>query len=188
MGLWGYGAMAPILSDQGVCTKPHRQAASAAGHCLIAFLPAFMQFCCRGNFVAAGYTISLMHPPSSHRLGRRAEWAALLLLVAKGYRPRHRRWRGGGGELDLVMQQHGEIVFVEVKARSSDQFGGAVAAIDGHKKKTLIRASSAYLSRFGLWEKPCRFDVVTFERKGGLVPWSVRHYRNAFQPDLGRMM
>ena len=35
-------------------------------------------------------------------LGRFGEWAALLLLLAKGYRPRHRNWRGAGGELDVV--------------------------------------------------------------------------------------
>ena len=51
-----------------------------------------------------------------------------MLLAAKGYRVRHRNWRGGGGELDLVAERRREIVFVEVKARSSDLYGGAVAA------------------------------------------------------------
>jgi putative endonuclease len=127
-----------------------------------------------------------MKRPGSHRLGHRAELAALVVLVVKGYRPLHRNWRGGGGELDLVMRHRGETVFVEVKARSGQDFGGAVAAIDAKKKKTLIRASSAYLSHFGLWESPCRFDVVTFERQSGFIPWKIRHYRNAFRPDLGR--
>ena len=129
-----------------------------------------------------------MSSHSSHRFGRRAEWAALVLLMVKGYRPLHRNWRGAGGELDLAMRHRGETVFVEVKARSGQDFGGAVAAIDAKKKKTLIRASSAYLSRFGLWERPCRFDVVTFERRRGIWPWKIRHYQNAFRPDLGRQM
>jgi len=75
-----------------------------------------------------------MRRSSAHRLGRRAEWATLLLLMIKGYRPRHRNWRGAGGELDLVMQRSGEIVFVEVKARSDDLYGGAAAAFNDKKK------------------------------------------------------
>ncbi len=110
----------------------------------------------------------------------------MFLLLAKGYRLRHRNWRGAGGELDLVMERRGEIVFVEVKARSSDDFGGAAAALNDKKKKTLTRVSAAYLGRFSLWDRPCRFDLVTIERPGGLFPWRVRHYRNVFRPDRGR--
>ncbi len=127
-----------------------------------------------------------MPRPQPHRLGRRAEWAALLMLMAKGYRPRHRNWRGAGGELDLVMQHRDETVFVEVKARSDDLYGGAAAALNAKKQKVLVRAASAYLGRFGLWEHPCRFDLVTVERRSGILPWRIRHYRNVFQPNLGR--
>lgn len=122
------------------------------------------------------------------RRGRRAEWIALLLLLLKGYRPRHRNWLGGGGELDLVVQRGREIVFVEVKMRSSELFGGAIGAVTKEKQKTLCRASSAYLSRHGLWDRPCRFDIVTMEKKAGFPPWRIRHYRDAFRPDLGRML
>jgi putative endonuclease len=124
--------------------------------------------------------------PTSHRLGRRAEWAALLLLMAKGYRPRHRNWSGAGGELDLVMQHRGTTVFVEVKARSGEDFGGAAAALTAKKQKVLTRTASAYLGRYDLWRRPCRYDLVTFERIGGLFPWRIRHYKNVFQPNLGR--
>lgn len=127
-----------------------------------------------------------MKRTSGHKLGRRAEWAALLLLMAKGYRPRHRRWRGAGGELDLVMRQRGATVFVEVKARSDDLYGGAAAALSTKKQHVLTRTASAYLGRYGLWERPCRFDLVTIEKTGGLFPWRIRHYRNVHQPNLGR--
>jgi putative endonuclease len=130
--------------------------------------------------------ITNMKRDTGHKLGRRAEWAALLLLVAKGYRLRHRNWRGAGGELDLVMRHRDETVFVEVKARSGDLFGGAAAALNAKKQKFLTRTASAYLSRFGLWDRPCRYDLVTVERKGGIFPWRIRHYRNVFQPNLGR--
>jgi putative endonuclease len=118
--------------------------------------------------------------------GWRAEWAVLLLLVLRGYRPLHRNWRGSGGEIDLVMRHRGEIVFVEVKARSGDLYGGAVASFDHKKRKVLERAAAAYLGRHGLWDRPCRFDLVTVERRGRLRPWRIRHYKNAHRPDLGR--
>jgi len=123
-----------------------------------------------------------------HKLGRRAEWVALLLLLAKGYRLRHRNWRGAGGELDLVMQRGGEIVFVEVKARSGDLYGGAAGAFDRRKREVLVRVSAAYLSRHGLWERPCRYDLVTIDRAGGLLPWRVRHWPDVFQPNRGRRL
>lgn len=126
-----------------------------------------------------------MAPRSGHRLGRAAEWLALLLLLLKGYRFRHRNWRGAGGELDLVVERRREIVFVEVKARSSEEFGGAAGAMNEKKRKAVVRAASAYLSRHGLWKRPCRFDVVTVEGRPGPLPWRVRHYRDAFRPDLG---
>jgi putative endonuclease len=120
--------------------------------------------------------------------GRRAEWAALLLLVTKGYRLRHHNWRGAGGELDLVVERRREVVFVEVKARSSDLFGGAAAAVDAAKRRHLIRTSSAYLSAYGLWNRPCRFDIVTVERQPRFPFWRIRHQPNAFRADLGRRL
>ena len=136
--------------------------------------------------LAYGINVTDMKRSPGHKLGRRAEWVALLLLTIKGYRPRHRNWRGAGGELDLVMQRRGEIVFVEVKARSDDLYGGAAAAFDDNKKRILTRTSAAYLSRYSLWERPCRFDLITVERVAGILPWRVRHFRDAFQPNRGR--
>jgi len=87
------------------------------------------------------------------------------------------------------MSRRGEIVFVEVKTRVSTDFGGAAAAVGRAKQAAMTRTASAYLGRFGLWDRPCRFDVVTVERRRGLFPpWTVTHYENAFRPDLGRTM
>ncbi len=108
--------------------------------------------------------------------------------LAKGYRPRHRNWRGPRSEIDLVVSKGQEIVFVEVKTRGSTQFGGASAAVDAEKQRALTRAAMAYLSRFGLWDSPCRFDVITIERVPRFPFWRLRHLRNAFSPELGRIM
>ncbi len=126
-------------------------------------------------------------PRTAHlRTGRRGELAALVLLLLKGYRLRDRNWSSPVGELDLVMERRGEVVFVEVKTRRGTGFGGALGAVDALKRKQLVRVATSYLSRHGLWERPCRFDVVGVERVGGLFPWRIRHVAGAFRADVGR--
>jgi putative endonuclease len=125
---------------------------------------------------------------SRRSAGRRGELAALVLLTLKGYRLRHRNWRGPSGELDLVVERRRELVFVEVKTRRGGLYGGAVAAVDHEKRRALVRTAAAYLSRYGLWERPSSFDVVTIERRARLPFWRIRHLRNAFEPNLGRIL
>jgi putative endonuclease len=122
------------------------------------------------------------------RTGRRGELVALVVLSFKGYRLRHRNWQGPTGELDLVFSRRGEVVFVEVKTRSSEAFGGAVAAVTRDKQSTILKTAASYMSRHGLWERPARFDVVTVERRPGFPGWRVRHLKDVIRPDLGRMM
>ncbi len=129
-----------------------------------------------------------MNRSRSGRRGRRAEWAAALYLLLRGYRIRHRNWEGGGGELDLVVSRGGILVFVEVKMRSVKTFGGAVQAVDGRKRRRLVRAAGAYLTRFGLWQAPSRFDIVTVERRASFPWWRIEHMPGAFRPDLGRRL
>lgn len=125
---------------------------------------------------------------SPARLGRVGEWAALVLLLVKGYRLRHRNWRASSGELDIVVEKAGEIVFIEVKTRSSELYGGAIGAFGASKRAAVTRTAQAYLGRFGLWHRPCRFDFISVERRGGPPWWRIRHIRHAFRPDLGRQM
>ena len=104
--------------------------------------------------------------------------------MAKGYRPRHRNWRGAGGEIDLVMRKRDTTVFVEVKARSDTSISAVPVrhiSITSKKQEVLTKdLIAAYLGRFNLWQLPCRFDLVTVERVGGLFPWRIRHYQRRF--------
>lgn len=69
-----------------------------------------------------------------------------------------------GGELDLIMQHRQVIVFVEVRYRKSQQFGGAAASVTRSKQQKLMRAASSWLAaRFGSFDTvDCRFDVLAF--------------------------
>lgn len=82
------------------------------------------------------------------------------MLQQKGYRILERNYRIAGGELDLIADDQGTLVFIEVKARRSNQFGGAPYAITPRKKQQIIKLALCYLSRHGLTNTDCRFDVI----------------------------
>lgn len=91
---------------------------------------------------------------------------------------RARNVRFRGGEIDLVMTDGVELVFVEVRSRASTRFGGAAASVDRRKQQRLALAARLFLmGRFGHRPWPaCRFDVVAIE--GERVDW----IRSAFTP------
>lgn len=93
-------------------------------------------------------------------LGLAGEKAAERYMRRNGYRIRDRRWRCPEGELDLVAEKGGEVVFIEVKTRVSTQFGGGLAAVDFLKSARLRAAAYAYLHRHSLWDAPFRIDVI----------------------------
>jgi len=95
--------------------------------------------------------------------------AAGLCLLERNYRTPGR----GGGEIDLVLREpDGTVVFVEVRSRSGQAFGGAGASIGATKQRRIVFAARHYLMRLGA-PPPCRFDAV-------LVEDSVQWIRGAF--------
>ena len=81
----------------------------------------------------------------AHRAGLGAEWAALALLAAKGYRILARRYGVTGGEIDIVARRGGTVVFVEVKLRPT--LDDARAAITPTKRRRIARAARVFVSR-----------------------------------------
>lgn len=94
------------------------------------------------------------------RLGLAGEKAAERYMKKNGYRIRDRRWRCPEGEIDLVAQKGGEVVFVEVKTRTTSSFGGARLAVDPFKAARLRAAAYVYLNRHSLYDAPFRIDVI----------------------------
>ena len=101
------------------------------------------------------------------RSGRAAERAAERALRRAGYRVLARNWRCGIGELDLVARDGDELVFVEVKAKSTDEFGAPGAMLTPRKRRQIARAAAAYLAAKKITSAPCRFDVVVVALEGG---------------------
>ncbi len=93
--------------------------------------------------------------------GAAAEDAACAHLLAAGCRLLARNCVFRVGELDLVMMEGQTVLFVEVRLRRDDRFGGAVASVDAGKRRKIARAAQAWLSaQPRLAQAPCRFDVV----------------------------
>jgi putative endonuclease len=114
-----------------------------------------------------------------HQFGQSSELWAEQFLLAKGYRILARNLRTQLGELDLVAEDKGVLVFVEVKGRSTEAFGGAVLAVDRRKQAKLVKLASQYLAQRHLSDRLCRFDVVLVQglsSAGGRI----EHLQNAF--------
>ncbi len=102
-------------------------------------------------------------PDSRRDFGRRAEAAAERELRHRGYRIIDRNVRTAGGELDLVALVGGTVVFVEVRARHSEDVGSPLESVGPQKRRQLTKLATSYLRQKKLLEQPARFDVVAVE-------------------------
>ncbi len=100
--------------------------------------------------------------------GDAAEDAALAFLRGEGLRQVERNFRCKGGEIDLIMQDGDTLVFVEVRQRSKDRFGGALASVTRAKQRRLIVAAQIFLQRYRM-PPACRFDVIGYD--GDRMNW-----------------
>lgn len=100
-------------------------------------------------------------------LGKMGENLACSELRRRGYAILARRYRTRHGEIDIIAREGATIVFVEVKARQGDAYGGGGAAVTVWKQQRIVRMATDFLARRGLLEEPCRFDVVTVDFEGG---------------------
>ena len=113
------------------------------------------------------------------QLGMIGEELAALELTARGYAVVARRYRTRHGEIDIVCEHEGTIVFVEVRARASAEFGRAAESITDAKKRKVSAMAVDYLARNELANRPCRFDVVAIDNAMGAAP-EITVYPNAF--------
>lgn len=109
--------------------------------------------------------------------GAGAEAEAAAWLEARGLTVRERNWRCRFGELDLVCEDAGTLVFVEVRARARADFGGAAGSITAAKRARLTAAARQYLAALPR-TPPCRFDCVLVS--GGDGDHRIEWLRNAF--------
>lgn len=110
----------------------------------------------------------------TQRQGARAESLACAHLEARGFRILARNLQARTGEIDIAGMDGPVLAFVEVRQRSTGQFGGAAASVGPHKQARLVRTAQIWLPRLaGRFLAgsipPCRFDVVAVHPEG--VQW-----------------
>ncbi len=112
-------------------------------------------------------------------LGVVGEEIAARELMSRGYVILERRYRTDRGEIDIVARDGETLVFVEVRARASAEFGSAAESVTSGKKRKVAALALEYLARHDIDAHPCRFDVVAIDAALSDAP-AVTVYPDAF--------
>ena len=116
-------------------------------------------------------------------IGKFGEDVASKYLEKKGYKIKERNYRTFLGEIDIIGEYKGNIIFVEVKTRRSDKFGYPEEAINFNKQRKIIKNALCYLAKYHLWKKNCCFDVILISISNHKDIKRIKHIRNAFYLD-----
>lgn len=109
------------------------------------------------------------------KIGNEKEGLACSYLKEQGFFILETNFWTRGGEIDIVAKEGGYLVFVEVKYRKSDRFGGSAYAISPKKIQSISRCALHYLKQRGVSpDSPIRFDAILIEGE------TISHIRNAF--------
>ena len=103
-------------------------------------------------------------------LGALGEELAVRELRSRGYAILERRYRTRHGEIDIVAEDDGVLVFVEVRARATGEFGAAAESVTREKQRRVTAMAVDFLARHRATTRPCRFDVVAIDRACDLSP------------------
>lgn len=111
-------------------------------------------------------------------VGKLGEQLAAQFLEEKGYTILERNYRYGHGELDIIAEKDGMLIFIEVKTKKFGDFGDPIHWITRGKQKQMGRIARGYLYERNITDRDCRFDVVLVTWEQGL--WKIDLIENAF--------
>ncbi len=120
---------------------------------------------------------------SRQRLGVAGERLAAEWLRQAGYLVRALNYRCQAGEIDIVAEEDGDIVFVEVKTRRGEAYGLPEEAVTAAKQRKLIAAAQTYLAEAGCSDAPWRVDMVAIALTPVGKLQEVRIYRHAISAE-----
>ena len=116
-----------------------------------------------------------MSGQDSRLKGRWGEDRAAEFLRDKGYRITDANWQCRFGEIDLIAEECGVLVFLEVKYRKNNRYGSPAEAVTSAKQRTICRVADFYrMSRRIPESQSCRFDVVAIQGE------QIEIYKDAF--------
>jgi len=100
------------------------------------------------------------------KLGEKGEGLAIEFLRKQGYKIVRRNYRTKIGEIDIIAIDKDTLVFIEVKARESMEYGHPFEAVNSNKRRKIANVAHLYLKKLKD-VPPCRFDVVSVYRVQG---------------------
>jgi len=100
---------------------------------------------------------------SKTQSGNYGESLAVNFLKKRGYKILERNYRIRGGEIDIVAREGELLVFVEVKARWSHEYGLPKESITYYKIKALLKTAAFYCVKINWGDKPYRIDMVSID-------------------------
>ncbi len=116
------------------------------------------------------------------QFGKAGEDAAVAFLKKKGYRIVRRNFRTAVGEIDIIAEHKKALVFIEVKTRSSAEFGHPAEAVSPAKQRKLAQTAESFLARYKVKNRDMRFDVAAVtgspDNPGS---WNVEIIEDAFR-------
>ncbi len=97
----------------------------------------------------------------THQIGQRAEEYAWQFLQQQGCVLIRQNYHCPWGEIDLIVRLRQILIFVEVRARRTDHFGGAAGSVTKAKQRKLVQTAAHFLQQFPEYaDDDCRFDVI----------------------------
>ncbi|RLA18535.1 MAG: YraN family protein [Gammaproteobacteria bacterium] len=111
-------------------------------------------------------------------IGQKAENRALEYLESNGLKLVERNYRCNRGEIDLIMDDAGTLVFVEVRYRKQNHFGSALESINRTKQKKIILSTKHYLAHHPE-DSPVRFDAIALSPTGTRL--EIQWVKSAFE-------
>jgi putative endonuclease len=112
------------------------------------------------------------------RIGKQGEENAVHYLKRMGYRILERNYRSGRGEIDIIAEDGGVLVFIEVKKKIHEGFGSPESWVDRKKQAQIGKVAAGYLIEKDREDDPCRFDVIAITQKKDSN--EIHHIEDAF--------
>ncbi len=114
-------------------------------------------------------------------LGKKGEELAVDFLTKLGYIIIETNWQEKKYEIDIIARDKNELVFVEVKTRSTSYFGNPAEAVTPAKQNHLVEGANYYIEKHEI-DLECRFDVIAIVLNTNQQ--KIEHFKEAFYPEF----
>ena len=115
------------------------------------------------------------------KLGRVGEDEAIKFVKKQGYRILQTNYKTKSGEIDIIAEDKKVVAFIEVKTRTTNEYGSPLEAVNHHKQKKIIQVANQFLLNYKVENRECRFDVVAIRAPTEKpTTWEIELIKDAF--------